>query len=108
MPETSIQVHEFMCSLGAGPLSDCHVSVVRWSHLQPHFSRLDMAALFGGYLQGASPEHIYLGVWGRRLCSRFRRLLRERGISVVRVMGAPHPAFEINMQQFTSVRPRHA
>jgi hypothetical protein len=107
MKESAIQIHEFMCCLGAGPLSDCHVNVIRWSVLQPYFSRVEMVELFGGYLQGVTPENTYLGVWGRRVCSRFRRLLREQGASVTRIEGLPHPDFKIKAQQFSSTRPDH-
>lgn len=36
--------------------------------------------LFGGYVLSADPSgEEYLGVWSTRMCSRFRRILRERG-----------------------------
>lgn len=49
----------------------------------------EFPALFGGYaLWSPSPEPTSelpgeaLGVWGRRTCSRFRRILRERGATI--------------------------
>jgi hypothetical protein len=61
----------------------------------------EFGALFGGYALWRAPAHPTpelpgeaLGVWGRRLCKRFRRILRERG-ATVDVRHEPGPAQSI-------------
>ena len=62
----------------------------------------DFQPLFGGYALWRAPSRPTpeipgeaLGVWGRRTCRRFRRILRERGASV-EIRRAPGPAQSIS------------
>lgn len=53
-----------------------------------------LAAAFGGYAYyGAKGSNDrYLGVWGQRNASRFRRLLREHGYTLkIALSRPPHP-----------------
>ena len=71
----------------------------------------EFETLFGGWMLWGAPSRPTpempgeaLGVWRRRTCKRFRRLLRERGATVV-VRREPGPA-QRPLQLFT--RPRAA
>jgi hypothetical protein len=47
-------------------------------------TRSEFESLFGGYVIHVDKRgKKYLGVWSVRLCSRFRRILRERGAEIV-------------------------
>ncbi len=50
-------------------------------YVERFFTRSELCELFGGYVVSVSPYRSgqFLGVWGRRNASRFRRMLRERG-----------------------------
>lgn len=56
-----------------------HVILGEWSFINTYFTLQELEREFHGYLQAKSPSQTYLGVWSARTCSRFRRLLRERG-----------------------------
>lgn len=62
----------------------------RSSFIGQFFNKDELMALFGGFClsEDAAGEE-YLGVWGRRRCSHFRRLLRERGADFVLVPREP-------------------
>ena len=80
--------------------------IADFTRTPPHVVKADLALVerrlplsefakhFGGYVMWDSPETPTaempgpaIGVWGRRNASRFRRLLRERGLKVRRVEG---------------------
>lgn len=51
-----------------------------------HIPIEDFQSLFGGHIGRLVGRSEYLGVWGARKVSRFRRILRERG-ATIRVLG---------------------
>ncbi len=52
----------------------------RASFVEEFISREELSAVFGGYaLSKGQSGRDYLGVWGSRVCKRFRSVLRERG-----------------------------
>ncbi len=54
----------------------------RASFVEEFISREEFQALFGGYALSEDQSGCdYIGVWGSRVCKRFRRVLRERGAS---------------------------
>ncbi len=57
------------------PVCQGRAAFVRRFIPQPEFMEL-----FGGFVLSAdSSGDEFLGVWSRRMCSRFQRILRERG-----------------------------
>jgi hypothetical protein len=53
--------------------------------------RKEFDELFGGFIlsgDGKGSEE-FIGVWGRRICRRFRRILRERGAEFVLIKDVP-------------------
>lgn len=68
-----------------------NISIVRSSVAKACFSRTEMTDLFGGL---AKYEHKktgeeWIGVWSNRKASKFRRLLRERGVTLMVVKSIP-------------------
>jgi hypothetical protein len=56
----------------------------------------EFMSLFGGFVLSAdSSGEEYLGVWSRRMCSRFRRVLRERGAQFEVRTDPPHLRLKI-------------
>jgi hypothetical protein len=55
----------------------------RREFVEKFIRQTEFGRLFGGYIvsRASQSEQEYLGVWGARTASRFRRLLRERGAS---------------------------
>lgn len=49
--------------------------------IEHYISEDELCLIFGGYIISCTgrPEQQFLGIWGIRKASRFRRLLRERG-----------------------------
>jgi hypothetical protein len=78
-----------------------NVAVAERSFVRRFFTLKEMEQEFGGYLHGLSPEHSYLGVWSTRTCSRFRRLLRERGAEFNIVHELPHHEFRVLGQRIS-------
>lgn len=80
-------------------LSDTPALTLRGSAeaIERFISRVELERLLGGYALWAAareptpdlPDQA-IGVWGRRTCKRFRRLLRERG-ATLEVRRAPGP-----------------
>ena len=72
----------------------------------------EFEVLFGGYVLWAPPENPTtemrgdaIGVWGRRNVTRFRRVLRERGATVVRVLGeGPEQPVRLVKQDYRHAR----
>jgi hypothetical protein len=60
------------------------VCIAKRSSLKRYMSKDEIDKAFSGYVSYHQPLwKLYLGVWGRRNGSRFRRFLRERGAEVV-------------------------
>jgi hypothetical protein len=59
------------------------VCLARHSFVTEFISFSEFKKLFGGYiLSDTSDGTSYSGVWSRRVCGRFRQLLRDRGASI--------------------------
>jgi hypothetical protein len=63
----------------------------------------EMQRLFGGFVRSRDWDagQEYLGVWGVRTASRFRRILRERGASFI-VEHCESPPFKIGVRDGTA------
>ena len=60
------------------------------SFVQRYIPLSEFARLFGGHvLSENASKRQFLGVWGRRTCQRFRRILRERGAEFTISQEAP-------------------
>jgi hypothetical protein len=82
-----------------------HILLGEWGFIKAHFSLPELEREFHGYLHAKSPDDVYLGVWGARTCSRFRRLLRERGV-VFSVVALPSE-LKIIAQRATNPKAHH-
>jgi hypothetical protein len=73
-------IYEFMSNWYSDGRSEHSVCQGRRVFVERFIPQSEFDDLFGGYVLSAdSSDDEYLGVWSRRMCSRFRRLLRERG-----------------------------
>jgi len=73
-------LYEFMSGWYSNGRSEHPVCQGRRAFVEKFIPRREFMELFGGYaLSADSSNEEYLGVWSRRMCQRFRRLLRERG-----------------------------
>jgi hypothetical protein len=73
-------IYEFMSNWYSDGRSEHPVCQGRRVFVERFIPLAEFDGLFGGYVLSAdSSDEEYLGVWSRRMCSRFRRLLRERG-----------------------------
>jgi hypothetical protein len=69
---------------GFAPAGDTVVCIARRAAVKPFMSKDEIDATFSGHVSYHRPLwKLYIGVWGRRNGSRFRRLLRERGAEVI-------------------------
>lgn len=74
----------------AGRGADTHVCVADAKQSDPFISKDEIDRTFFGYVLFGQPlGKSYVGVWGARNASRFRRLLRERGADVEIKQSAP-------------------
>jgi hypothetical protein len=55
----------------------------RKSFIKQFITQNELSNTFGGFIlsEDSQTNEEYLGVWGRRKCQTFRRVLRERGAS---------------------------
>lgn len=61
-----------------------HICIARRSSLKRYISKDEIDKAFSGHVSYHQPLwKLYLGVWGRRNGSRFRRFLRERGAELI-------------------------
>jgi hypothetical protein len=75
-------IYEYLSSWFHDGRAERVVCQGRASFVEEFISRDEFPALFGGYaLSEDRRGQDYLGVWGSRICKRFRRVLRERGAS---------------------------
>jgi hypothetical protein len=68
-----------------------HISVARAVDVYECFSRSELSDNFGGmarYENKRTGEE-WLGIWGARKASKFRRLFRERGATLIIVKSNP-------------------
>ena len=74
------QLYEFTSNWYRDGRSERTTCQGRRSFVQGFIPLREFADLFGGHvLSEDSSEQQFLGVWGRRKCQLFRRILRERG-----------------------------
>ena len=74
------QLYEYMSQWYSDGRSEHPVCQGRRAFVEQFISRLEFADLFGGYALSEDVfEEEYLGVWGHRVCQRFRRIMRYRG-----------------------------
>src|ERR1700731_1889975 len=78
-------IHAYVYRDGSLPCGgDPVVCVVDRAAADKHFGGGQIECLFGGYAVYTTPEgQDFVGVWGARNASRFRRFLRERGAEVL-------------------------
>jgi hypothetical protein len=74
-------VHEYRANWYSDGRSDRIVTQGDAKFVERYIPQNEFPKLFGGFIRSRSPDggREFLGVWGRREGSRFRRLLRERG-----------------------------
>ncbi|MCX2833118.1 hypothetical protein [Microbulbifer thermotolerans] len=77
---------------------ETHIAVAKWGDEKAHFSLQELNEVFEGYLQAESDEAAYLGVWSKRTCSKFRRVLKDKGITLSIISGLPGSNFKITGQ----------
>ena len=69
---------------GFAPAGDTVVSIARRAAVKRYMSKDEIDAAFSGHVTYHQPLwKLYIGVWGQRNGSRFRRFLRERGAELV-------------------------
>jgi hypothetical protein len=74
----------------AGRGAATSVCVVRREPVEPILPLAVIDDLFHGYVLYAADDGTeFIGVWGARNASRFRRLLRDRGCSLDLVLSSP-------------------
>jgi hypothetical protein len=74
------QLYEFMDCWHSDGRSGHPVCQGRRLFVEQFIPKLEFGELFGGYvLSEDSAGGEFLGVWSRRTCQKFRRILRERG-----------------------------
>ena len=75
------------------PAGDTVVCIADRRQMKPYMKKGELGSLFAGYVVFRDRPwpwgRSYLGVWGKRNASKFRRLLRERGANVRVVDHAP-------------------
>lgn len=73
-------VYEYLSTWFHDHRSERVVCQGRASFVEEFIDKDEFPKLFGGYaLSEDENGRDYLGVWGSRICKRFRRVLRERG-----------------------------
>ena len=80
MPQIPV-FYAFVAAKGPSPSTRALFCVGPEPFVEEFIPRAELAAAFGGwarFVRDATGER-WLGVWGARKASRFRRLLRERG-----------------------------
>src|SRR4051812_41707332 len=67
------------------PEGDTLICVVQRKQMERFISKREVSQAFSGYavFRLRWPWNTYIGVWGKRNTSRFRRFLRERGADIV-------------------------
>jgi hypothetical protein len=87
---TSAILYQFVTQVPTSPWP-AHISLVRSEVAKGCFSRHEMTEYFGGmarYVDRKNEEE-WIGVWGAKKASKFRRLLRERGTTLIVVKSTP-------------------
>jgi hypothetical protein len=56
-----------------------HFCIGPKAFVEAHFPRAELTQAMGGWATFTRGDETWLGVWGARKTSRFRRILRERG-----------------------------
>ena len=78
------------------PAGDTVVCIANRAQMKAFIKKSEMGSLFSGYVVFRDRPwpwgQSYIGVWGERNASKFRRLLRERGANVQIVEHAPEGA----------------
>jgi hypothetical protein len=74
-------LHEYRANWHTDGRSDRIVTQGDAEFIERYLPQKELAEVFGGFIRSRNPKdgREFLGVWGRRESSRFRRLLRERG-----------------------------
>ena len=82
-----------------GPTTNCHVSIAPIELVGIFFTRDQLSATFGGWIayRDKNTGADWIGVWGERKASRFRRLLRERG-AIFRLAKSPPESLALRLR----------
>jgi hypothetical protein len=75
------RIYEYKSNFYTDGRSEKIVCQGRKSFVESFISQKEFDELFGGFILSGNLEsgEEFLGVWGRRKCQQFRRILRERG-----------------------------
>lgn len=95
MNEKTGTLYTAMIELPVNVHGETHIIVGEWSYIKAFFTLKELEQTFGGYLKGSSSGEFYLGVWSQRICSKFRRILREKGAVFNVIEGIPGQDFVI-------------
>lgn len=85
--EPAVEIFLFRDSFSAS--RDATVCVADLEAMKRFISVDELERAFSGFTAYHAPTRCYVGVWGRRNGSRFRRFLRERGAALVLQRGKP-------------------
>jgi len=87
------KLYEYRANTQSSPVIQGRAEFIERFIPQPEMQRI-----FGGFIRSRDWDagQEYLGVWGARKISRFRRILRERGASFV-VEHCESPPFKIGV-----------
>jgi hypothetical protein len=71
--------------------SPANISIARAADVYDSFSRDELSKLFGGMAryENKKTKEEWIGIWGTRKASKFRRLLREHGWTIIAVKSKP-------------------
>jgi hypothetical protein len=74
-------IYEYESNFYSDGRSERIVCQGRKSFVENFLLQKEFQELFGGFILSGNVEtgEEFLGVWGKRKCQRFRRILRERG-----------------------------
>ena len=89
-----LEIFQFKYAEYTDGRSPFFVSIAEMKPIERFIKQDEFSRLFGGYIRFRNDrsELIYLGVWGTRKASKLRRLLRERGASLVILQRPPNGA----------------
>lgn len=97
------KLYEFSWDWHADGRSERLVCQGRRKFVERFIPKAEFASLFGGYVLSESRLGTeFLGVWSRRMCQRFRRILRERGAEFSLSADAPNLRVKVASSHYDS------